>query len=61
MIKPIKTKKEYKAALQHIYELMQKDLKPGSKQSDELEVMSILVESYEKALCCTAAASHRSH
>jgi len=48
MIKPIKTKKEYKAALQHIYNLMQKDLKPGSNNSDELEVLSILVEAYEK-------------
>ncbi len=48
MLKPIKTKKEYEAALQHVYRLMQKDLKPGSKLSDELEVLSILVEAYEK-------------
>lgn len=48
MLKPIKTKKEYEAALQYVYELMQKDLKPGSKLSDELEVLSILVEAYEK-------------
>jgi len=48
MIKPIKTKKEYEAALQHVYELMQKDIKTGSKFSDELEVLSILVEAYEK-------------
>ena len=48
MLKPIKTNKEYEAALQHVYELMQKDLKPGSKLSDELEVLSILVEAYEK-------------
>ncbi|HRN57629.1 MAG TPA: transcriptional regulator [Niabella sp.] len=48
MLKPIKTNKEYEAALQRIYELMQKDLKAGSKLSDELEVLSILVESYEK-------------
>lgn len=48
MLKPIKTKKEYEAALQYVYELMQKDLKPGSKLSDELEVLSILVETYEK-------------
>ena len=26
---------------------MQKDLKPGSKESDELEILSILVEKYE--------------
>lgn len=48
MLKPIKTNKEYEAALQRIYELMQKDLKAGSKLSDELEVLSILVEFYEK-------------
>jgi HTH-type transcriptional regulator/antitoxin HigA len=48
MLKPIKTKKEYEVALQHIYGLMQKDLKSGSKFSDELEVLSILVEAYEK-------------
>ena len=29
---------------------MQKDLKPGSKLSDKLEVLSILVEAYEKEL-----------
>ncbi|MBS1735001.1 MAG: transcriptional regulator [Bacteroidetes bacterium] len=48
MLKPIKTNKEYEDALQRIYTLMQKELKAGSKLSDELEVLSILVESYEK-------------
>lgn len=48
MLKPIKTKKQYEETLQHVYQLMQKDLKPGSKLSDELEVLSILVETYEK-------------
>lgn len=48
MLKPIKTNKEYDAALARVYELMQKDLKAGSKLSDELEVLSILVEAYEK-------------
>jgi len=48
MIKPVKTYKEYKSALQKISQLMQKYLKPGSKLSDELEVLSILVEAYEK-------------
>lgn len=48
MLKPIKTKKEYETALEHIYGLMQKDMKAGSKLSDELEVLSILVEAYEK-------------
>jgi HTH-type transcriptional regulator/antitoxin HigA len=48
MLKPIKTKKEYEAALARVYELMQKDIKAGSKLSDELEILSILVELYEK-------------
>jgi HTH-type transcriptional regulator/antitoxin HigA len=47
-IKPIKTKKQYEETLQHIYTLMQKDLKPGSKLADELEVLFILVEAYEE-------------
>lgn len=48
MIKPIKTKKDYDTALQTVYGLMQKDLKPGSKLSDKLEVLFILIEAYEK-------------
>ncbi len=48
MIKPIRTKKQYEEVLQHIYSLMQKDLNPGSKLADELEVLSILVESFER-------------
>src|SRR5450432_1935808 len=48
MLKPIKTKKDYESALERAYQLMQKDLKSGSKLSDELEVLSILVEAYEK-------------
>jgi HTH-type transcriptional regulator/antitoxin HigA len=48
MLKPIKTKKDYEAALERCYLLMQKDLKPDSAFSDELEVLSILVQEYEK-------------
>jgi HTH-type transcriptional regulator/antitoxin HigA len=47
MIKPIKNKKQYSDALERIYELMQKDIKPNSKDSDELEILSILVKEYE--------------
>ncbi len=47
MLKPIKTKKDYEAALGRAYELMQKDIKEGSKLSDELEILSILIEEYE--------------
>jgi HTH-type transcriptional regulator/antitoxin HigA len=48
MIKPVKTKKDHEAALLRCYELMQKNLKPNSPEADELEVLSILVENYEK-------------
>jgi HTH-type transcriptional regulator/antitoxin HigA len=47
MLKPIKTKKDYEDALSRAYELMQKDSKEGSKLSDELEILAILIEGYE--------------
>lgn len=48
MIKPIKSNKHYEDALARIYTLMQKDIKPASKESDELEVLSIFVKEYEQ-------------
>ena len=48
MLKPIKTKKEYKAALDRIYDLMQKELKVNSAEYNELDVLSICVENYER-------------
>jgi len=47
MLKPIKNKRQYDDALARVYELMQKNLKPKSKESDELEVLSILIKEYE--------------
>lgn len=47
MLKPIKNEQQYEDTLEKIYLLMQKDIKPDSKQSDELEVLSILVKEYE--------------
>jgi len=47
MLKPIKNKKQYEAALERVYNLMQKDIVPDSKESDELEILSMLVEKYE--------------
>ena len=44
-IKPLKTETDYEAALARISELM--DAKPDSKEGDELEVLSVLVEKYE--------------
>jgi len=48
MLKPIKTNKEHEEYLAKAYELMQMELEPNSKESDELEVISILIEAYEK-------------
>ena len=45
--RPIRTQKEYRAALKRIYYLMQLELKVRSKEFDELELLSILVDEYE--------------
>ncbi|MEO5571283.1 MAG: helix-turn-helix domain-containing protein [Bacteroidia bacterium] len=47
MLKPIKNNKQYREALDRIYTLMQHTVKTGSKESDEMEVLSILVKEYE--------------
>src|ERR1700683_756568 len=47
MLRRVKNKKQYEEALAKIYGLMQKNIKTGSQQSDELEVLSILVKQYE--------------
>lgn len=49
MLKPIKTKEMHETYLARAYELMQMDLKPNTQESDELEVLSILIEAYEKS------------
>jgi len=43
---PIKNKRDYKAALKCIENLM--DAKKNSKEGDELDVLATLVESYEE-------------
>lgn len=47
MIKPIKNNIQYENMLERVYELMQKDILPDSADSDELEVLSILIKEYE--------------
>jgi HTH-type transcriptional regulator/antitoxin HigA len=44
-IKPIKTEQDYQMALQRLEEIF--DAKPNSKEGDELEILSILIEKYE--------------
>lgn len=47
MVKPIKSNQQYEDALNRAYVLMQKNIKPESKASDELEILSILIKEYE--------------
>lgn len=45
-IKPIKTKRDYQAAMSRLETIF--DAKPGSPEGDELEVLGILIEKYEQ-------------
>lgn len=45
MMKVIKTETDYEAALERIEELM--DAAPGTPEEDELDVLALLVETYE--------------
>jgi len=48
MIKPIKNKKQYESYLERAYDLLQIELRPNTSAADELELISILIESYEQ-------------
>ena len=48
MIKAIKTDNQHQEYLERAYKLMQIDLEPNTSKSDELELLSILIEQYEK-------------
>ena len=45
-IRPIKTEKDYEKSLKRLEDIF--DAKSGSKEGDELEVLSILIDNYEK-------------
>ena len=45
-IKPIRTEADYEAALARIEEIWEAE--PGTAESDELDVLSLLVEAYEE-------------
>jgi HTH-type transcriptional regulator/antitoxin HigA len=47
MLKPIRTEDQYSDALARVYELLQTDIKGNTSDSDELEVLSILIKEYE--------------
>jgi HTH-type transcriptional regulator/antitoxin HigA len=44
-IKPLKTKKDYKQAMERLEKIF--DAKPGTTQGDELDILGILIEKYE--------------
>ena len=46
VIKPIRTKADYNNALKNISKLM--EARPKSPQADELEVLTVLLEDYER-------------
>lgn len=45
-IKPIKTEKDYQAALARLENIF--DAKPGTLEGDEVEILGILIEKYEQ-------------
>ena len=47
MLRPIKNEKQYEQALARAYQLMQKKLKSGSAEANELETLSIFAKAYE--------------
>lgn len=48
LLKPIKNEKNYDKALNRVDELMELNPKLGTSQSDELEVLAMLIEKYEE-------------
>jgi HTH-type transcriptional regulator/antitoxin HigA len=50
MLKPIKNNEQYENALTRINLLTYNDVIPDSQESDELEVLSILIKEYENRI-----------
>ena len=47
MLNQIKTQDDCEIALERVYKLMQENIAPNSKESDELEILSILIKEFE--------------
>lgn len=45
-LKPIKTKKDYEKALERLELIF--DAKKGTEEGDELEILGMLIDNYEK-------------
>lgn len=50
MMKQITKERDYENMLARVYDLMQKDVQPDSKESDEFEVLSLLIKDYESVV-----------
>ena len=46
-IRPVRTKADYKAALEEISTLMDSDPAPGTPEGDRLDILATLVQAYE--------------
>ena len=46
-LKIIKTEKQHKSYLNEVEELIIRELKPGSDESDKLELLTVLIDDYE--------------
>jgi HTH-type transcriptional regulator/antitoxin HigA len=47
MLNQIKTQDECEIALERVYKLMPENITPNSKESDELENLTILIKEFE--------------
>ena len=47
MLNQIKTQDECEIALERVYKLMQENITPNTKESDELENLSLLIKVFE--------------
>lgn len=47
-VKIIKSEKDYQAAMNRLSDLMSRDLKPGSNEEDELELLALVVHDFER-------------
>lgn len=47
-VKIIKSEKDYQAAMSRLSDLMSRDLKSGSKEEDELELLALVVHDFER-------------
>ncbi|MAD44090.1 MAG: hypothetical protein CMH98_03715 [Oceanospirillaceae bacterium] len=47
-VRPIRSEDDYEAALERVAELMEAEPAPGTREFDELDILSLMVEAYEE-------------